>query len=66
LLAVHGSKLLGTIKGWFEGWYLNFFLHLVWWQFLFWLEAARITQVWLQCLGEVFGVTELGLSASIP
>jgi hypothetical protein len=35
-----------------------FFLYLMWWQILFWLEAVRITQVWLQCLREDFGVTE--------
>jgi hypothetical protein len=44
----------------------EFFLHLMWWQLLFWLEAVRITQVWLQCLREVSGVTELRLSASVP
>jgi hypothetical protein len=60
----HGSQLLGAIKGWFEGQSLNFFLHLMWWQF--WLEAVRITQVWLQRLREVFGVTELRLSAFVP
>jgi hypothetical protein len=47
-------QLLGAIKGWFEGQSLNFFLHLVWWQLLFWLEAVRITQVWLQRPREVF------------
>jgi hypothetical protein len=45
----HGSQLLGAIKGWFEGQSLNFFLHLEWWQLLFWLKAVRITQLWLQC-----------------
>jgi hypothetical protein len=59
------SQLLGAIKGWFECQSLNFFLHLMWWQ-LFWLEAVRITQVWLQHLREVFGVTELRLSAALP
>jgi hypothetical protein len=32
---------------------LIFFLHLVWWQLLFWLETVRITQVWLQYLREI-------------
>jgi hypothetical protein len=45
--------LLGTIKGWFVGQSLNFFLHLVWWQLLFWLQEVRVTQVWLQLLREV-------------
>jgi hypothetical protein len=58
-------QLLGAIKGLFEGRSLNCFLHLVWWQLLFWLEAVRIIQVWLQYLREVFGVTEPGLSPSV-
>jgi hypothetical protein len=66
LLVVSWSQLLGAIKGWFEGQSFNFFLHLMWWQLLFWLEAIRITQVWLQHVREVFGVMELRLSASIP
>jgi hypothetical protein len=31
----HRSQLLGTIKGWFKGQSLNFFLHLMWWQLFF-------------------------------
>jgi hypothetical protein len=46
-------QLLAATKGWFEGQSLNFFLHLVWWQLLFCLEAVRFTQVWLQHLREV-------------
>jgi hypothetical protein len=38
-----GSQVLGAIKGWFEGQALNFFLHLMWWLLLFWLESVRIT-----------------------
>jgi hypothetical protein len=41
-------QLSGAIKGWFQGQSLNFFLHLMWWQLLLWLEAVRITQVWLK------------------
>jgi hypothetical protein len=48
-----GLWLLGAINGWFVGQSLNFFLHLVYWQLLFWLEAVRVTQVWLQLLREV-------------
>jgi hypothetical protein len=48
-----GSQLLGAIKGWVLGQIWNFFLHLLWWQLLFWLEAVRIPQEWLQCLREV-------------
>jgi hypothetical protein len=33
--------MLFAIKGWFEGQSLNF-LHLMWWQLLFWLEEVRI------------------------
>jgi hypothetical protein len=33
---------------------------------IIWLKAVRITQVWIQHLREVFGVTELKLSASVP
>jgi hypothetical protein len=62
----HELQLLGANKGWFEGQSLNFFLHVMWSQFLFWLEGVRITHVWLQCLKEVFGVMELRLSASVP
>jgi hypothetical protein len=53
-------QLLGAIKGWFVGLSLNFFLHLVWWRLLFWLEAVRITQVWLQLLREVLESPRLG------
>jgi hypothetical protein len=42
-----GLQLLGAIKGLFEGQSLNFFLHLMLRKLLFWLEAVRITQVWL-------------------
>jgi hypothetical protein len=51
--------------GWFKGQMFNFFLHLMWWQLLFWLDAVWIAKVWLQYLREVFGVTELRLSASV-
>jgi hypothetical protein len=61
-----GLQLLGAIKDCFEGQSLIFFLHLVWWQLLFCLEAVRITQVWLQHLKEVFGVTELGFLLLYP
>jgi hypothetical protein len=57
-------QLLGAILWWFEGQSLNFFLHPMWWKLLFWLKAVRITQVWFQYLREVFGLSELRLSAS--
>jgi hypothetical protein len=45
---------------------LNFFLHLVWWQLLFWLEAVRVTQVWLQLLREVLESWRLGFQLLYP
>jgi hypothetical protein len=62
----HRLQLSGTIKGWFKGQSLNFFLHLMWWWLLFWLEAIRIIQLQLRCLKEVSGITELRLSALYP
>jgi hypothetical protein len=39
---------------------LNFFLHLVWWRLLFWLEAVRVTQVWLWLIRLVLESWRLG------
>jgi hypothetical protein len=59
-LLCSGSQLLGAIKGWFVGQSLNFFLHVVWWKVLFWLEAVRITQVWFHCLRGILESRSLG------
>jgi hypothetical protein len=61
-----GFQLLGVIKDWFVGQSLNFFLHLVWWQLLFGLEAVIITQVWLQHLREVLESRSLGYLLPYP
>jgi hypothetical protein len=56
--------LLGAIKGSFVGQSLNFFLNLVWWWLLFWLESVSYPGVASTSQGG-FGVTEVRLSASI-
>jgi hypothetical protein len=66
LLAVRGLQLLSAFKGWFVGQSLNFFLHLMWWWLLFWLEAVRITQVWLQLHREVLESWRLGFLLPYP
>jgi hypothetical protein len=59
-------QLLDEIKGWLVGHSLNFFLYLVLWQLLFWLEALRITLEWLQCLREVLESWRLGFLLLYP
>jgi hypothetical protein len=66
LLVCSGSQLLCAINDWFVGQSLNFFLHLVWQQLLFCLEAVRIIQVWLQSLREVLELWSLGLLLLYP
>jgi hypothetical protein len=61
-----GSQLLGVIKGWFVGQSLNFSLYLVWRQLLFWLEAVRVTQVWLQILRKILESQMLGFLLPYP
>jgi hypothetical protein len=39
------SEMFGAIKSCFKGSVLEFYVHLMCWQLLFWLEANRITQV---------------------